>query len=254
MFTRVRKLFTSAGKAVAPQVEEVEEEEYDYNTDLPWTGRRKLPGFGPPEEGGGLTDRLPVELVVRILDGVRNPRRETYGSDRLMWVVCRSVCRTWNVLVRDLHRRGLVELDHKKQKEEEDREELKRLRSIFIPPSPVVALPGPRVGNSPSAWRHEDDDVPKPGAGAKAATRRDYNHKAPSSFLADVAGQGWLPVLEWAYANGCRAQYYDKKRLCERAAEGGHLEVLRWALDKRELEFSAVRWIPQFLISGHPVA
>lgn len=48
--------------------------------------------------------------------------------------------------------------------------------------------------------------------------------KAPRDFSAQVAGQGWLSVLEWARANSCPWHGATDYR----AARGGHLAVLMW--------------------------
>jgi hypothetical protein len=40
-----------------------------------------------------------------------------------------------------------------------------------------------------------------------------------------AAAHGYLPLLKWAYTNGCPWGWFT----CEYAAQGGHLEVLRWA-------------------------
>jgi hypothetical protein len=45
------------------------------------------------------------------------------------------------------------------------------------------------------------------------------------SFSRRVATRGWLSVLQWAHANGCRLN----EATCSGAAQAGHLEVLQWA-------------------------
>jgi hypothetical protein len=44
-------------------------------------------------------------------------------------------------------------------------------------------------------------------------------------FIANAALLGYLDVMQWAYSVGCRMSC----NTCEKAAEGGHLELLKWA-------------------------
>ncbi len=51
-------------------------------------------------------------------------------------------------------------------------------------------------------------------------------HKLNENYTQDLARKGYLDLLKWASKNGCRIQ----PKVCTRAAESGHLDILEWLL------------------------